>query len=176
MHPTIAPSKVSLREVNSINREAVLALKVTGNQLKFIAGNARTLAQAADAPEAWLRAIYAGQTLVGLLLLHDEHLREPPRGKGYYFLWRIMIDAAHQRRGYARQAVDLVIDYVAGRPYAERLLSSYLPGEGGPERFYRRYGFIPTGKLIGEDIEVEIYVKRTKPERSSEPISTTRGG
>lgn len=152
-------AKVTLQAVTSGNRAAVLALGVAKVQLRFIAGNARTLDQAAEAPEAWLRAIYADETLVGLLLLHDEHLRNPPREKGYYFLWRLMIDAAHQGKGYGKQALDLLVDHVSQRPQAKRLLTSYHPGEGGPEGFYRRYGFRPTGKLIGEGIEIEFPLK-----------------
>ena len=148
-------SKVSLRPVTSDNRDAVQALTLAEHQKKFIATNARTLDQAANAPEAWLRAIYANDSLVGLVLLHDEHLRTPPQEKGYYFLWRVMIDVAHQRKGYGRQTVDLVLDYVSTRPHASRLLSSYLPGEGGPEQFYKKYGFTPTGNMIEEDIEIE---------------------
>ena len=147
---------ISLKEVTSANRESILRLKLAEVQHQFIASNARTLGQAAEAPEAWLRAIYADDVLVGLLLLHDEHLREPPREIGYYFLWRMMIDIHHQGNGYGKQAIDLVIKYVSTRPHAKRLLSSYLPGEGGPEGFYLHYGFTPTGNKIGEDIEIEI--------------------
>jgi diamine N-acetyltransferase len=153
----------------------VLALKVAEPQLRYIASNARTLAQAADAPEAWLRAIYAGPTPVGLLLLHDEHLREPPRETGYYFLWRLMIDAAHQGNGYGRQAVDLLINHVATRPCVARLLSSYISGADGPEQFYRRYGFTPTGNLIGEEIEIAIPIKSAKAGCTSTNDDSTGG-
>lgn len=150
--------QISLREVNQSNHEAVLALRVAPQQRRFIADNGKTLAQAAVAPEAWLRAIYADEMLVGLLFLHDEHLRTPPREQGYYFLWRLMIDAAHQRKGYARKALELLIAHVSTRPHAKRLLSSYIPGTDGPELFYLHCGFKPTCNRIGEDIEVEIPV------------------
>ena len=135
-----------MREVDQKNRQAILDLKLAEAQQKFIAFNTKTLKQAGEAPEAWLRAIYADDELVGLLLLHDEHLRESPREIGYYFLWRIMIDADHQGKGYGREAVLQVINYVKTRPHAKRLLSSYLPGKGGPEGFYQHLGFTPTGK------------------------------
>lgn len=151
---------ITLRAVTDENRESILNLKVSDRQRGFVATNEKTLDHATQAPEAWLRAIYAGETLVGLILLHDEHLRTPPREIGYYFLWRLMIDESHQGLGYARQALDLVIDYVSTRPHAKRLLSAYLPGKGGPEGFYQRYGFTPTGNMIGEDIEIEIALNR----------------
>ena len=151
---------VTLRVITDENRDSILNLKVGNKQRAYIATNERTLYQAAEAPEAWLRAIYAGDTLVGLVLLHDEHLRTPPREIGYYFLWRLMIDERYQGRGYAQRAVDLVIDYVSKRPHAKRLLCAYLPGKDGPEKFYQRYGFAPTGNMIDEDIEIEIALDR----------------
>ena len=71
-----------------------------------------------------------------------------------------MIDVAHQRRGYGRQAVDLVLRYVSARPHAKRLLSSYIPGDDGPENFYQSYGFKPTGNMIEEDVEIEFEIKK----------------
>lgn len=151
--------KVSLLEITPENRDSVLSLELAPPQRRYIAPPSRTLQQAAEAPEAWLRAIYAEDKVVGLLLLHDEHLRKEPREDGYYFLWRIMIDRQHQGKGYGREAVDRVIEYVSNRPCAKRLLSSYLPGEDGPEGFYKSYGFTPTGNKIGEDIEIEFPLK-----------------
>lgn len=162
--PDTSP-KVTLRPVDQNNLQAIHNLRLEEGQRRFIATNTRTLKQAEEAPEAWLRAIYADDTPVGLLLLHDEHLRNPPREVGYYFLWRIMVDADHQRRGYGRKAVDLVTEYVADRPHAKRLLSSYLPGEGGAEEFYQRLGFTPTGDKIDEDIEIELHLPQTNTEQ-----------
>ena len=39
---------------------------------------------------------------------------------------------------------------------ATELLTSYVPGEGGPWPFYRRFGFVPTGEL---DEEGEIILR-----------------
>ena len=93
-------------------------------------------------PEAWVRAIYAGETPVGFLMLADEP--EEPE----YFLWRFMIDQRYQGRGYGRRAIELLVDHVRARPGATELLVSYEQGEGGPELFYHRLGFEPTGEVI----------------------------
>lgn len=57
-----------------------------------------------------------------------------------------LIDVKHQGRGYGREAVRLVADIVRVNGAAE-LLTSYGQGEGGPEKFYQRIGFRPTGEL-----------------------------
>jgi diamine N-acetyltransferase len=64
-----------------------------------------------------------------------------------YYLWRLLIDQRFQRRGYARAALDLVVAYVKGRPGAEALVTSAVPGDGSPIGFYLRYGFRLTGQV-----------------------------
>jgi diamine N-acetyltransferase len=70
-----------------------------------------------------------------------------------YYLWRLMIDAAHQRRGYGREALRLLCDRVRTRPGACELLTSAVPGEGSPRPFYESCGFIATGEVDdGEEV------------------------
>lgn len=149
-------AKISLQEITVEIRDAILDLSVSETQRKFVADNEKTLRQAAEAPEAWLRAVFADEVPVGLVLLHDEHLRASPREMGYYFLWRLMIDADQQGNGYGRRAVELVVEYLKTRPHAKRLLSSYVPGDDGPAEFYQRCGFRPTGKIYEGEVEIEL--------------------
>jgi len=133
---------VTLREVTAETFPDVIDLSVSEAQKRFVAPNVYSLAQAYVNPEAWVRAIYAGETAVGFLMLADEP--EVPE----YFLWRFMIDERYQGRGYGRRAAELLIDYVRTRPDATELLVSYEQSEGGPEPFYRGLGFEPTGEVI----------------------------
>ena len=122
-----------------------------------MASNAKSIAQAHFHPEAWFRAIYEAERPAGFLMLHDEHLRDEPRERGYYFLWRLMVDEDLQGRGIGRDAVALLLEHVRTRPFAEQLLTSCHPGPGSPEGFYRRLGFVPTGRV--EDDEVELALR-----------------
>ena len=96
--------------------------------------------------EPWFRAIYADDLPVGFVMLSWNVTPEPPRIIGPWFLWKILIDERHQRRGYGRDAVRLVTDIVRASGAAE-LLTSCVPGDEGPERFYLHIGFNPTGDL-----------------------------
>ena len=69
---------------------------------------------------------------------------DPPRIIGPWFQWKLLIDERHQGRGHGRDAVRLVADVVRANEAAE-LLTSCVPGDDGPELFYRRIGFTPTG-------------------------------
>jgi len=140
--------EISLREVTAKSVRAVCALDVSPEQRSYVAANAVSIAQAHFEPHAWLRAIYADETPIGFVMLHEDPEKEE------YFLWRLMIDAAHQGQGCGRRALDLVADHARAQPGARELLSSYIPGPDGPADFYRRYGFIETGDI--EDGEVVI--------------------
>jgi diamine N-acetyltransferase len=70
-----------------------------------------------------------------------------------YYLWRFMIGADYQGRGYGRAAIAAIVAHVRSLPGATELLVSWVPAEGGPEPFYLGLGFVPTGKV--EDGEVE---------------------
>jgi len=132
----------------------VLGLSVAEAQRGFVASNAKSIAQAHFYPEAWIRAIYRSDRPVGFLMLHDEHLRPQPREQGYYFLWRLMVDETQQGQGVGRRAVELLLEHLRTRPLATRLLTSCHQGPGSPEGFYRRLGFVPTGKVEGDEVEL----------------------
>ena len=80
---------VSLREVTKDTVRAVLGLKVAPRQEHFVASNAFSIAEAHFSDIAWFRAIYAGETPVGFMMLADD------AAKPEYYLWRLMIDARH---------------------------------------------------------------------------------
>ena len=150
-------SDVALREVTTENLEAVLALEVSESQRSFVSSNAKSIAQAHFFnPEAWFRAIYAGDAPVGFLMLHDESLRPEPRQRGYYFLWRLMIDKQYQGRGIGRRAVELLVDHVRTRPDARELFTSCHLGQGSPEAFYLMLGFVRTGREVDGETELKI--------------------
>ena len=134
-------SKVTLREVTRQTLRAVLRLEVSADQTRFVASNAVSIAEAHFSPDAWFRAIYADEEPVGFLMLSDKP--EEPE----YFLWRLMLGAEHQGRGYGRRALELLVEHVRGRPGATELLTSVVQEEGNPQPFYEAFGFVSTGVL-----------------------------
>ena len=140
---------VDLREITQSTLESILDLKVSEAQRRFVADNAKSIAQAHFFESAWFRAIYADETPVGFIMLDDKP-QEPE-----YFLWRLMIDARFQEMGFGRRAMELLIEHVKGRPRATELLTSCVQGDGSPEGFYRSLGF----ELTGEHEEGEAILK-----------------
>ena len=144
--------RVSLREVTEKTVISVCMLSDTlaGPQRKMVAPNAVSIAQAYFAKHAWFRAIYAEETLVGFLMLDDNP--DIPD----YFLWRLMIATPYQGRGYGRQAVQQLIEYVKTRPGARELRVSCGEGEGSPEGFYRALGFERTGEMEEDEVVLRL--------------------
>ena len=145
-------AEVSLREITSETVVQICKLSDTlpERQRKMVAPNAISIAQAHFSDKAWFRAIYADETAVGFVMLYDDS--ENPE----YFLWRLMIAGPYQGRGYGRRATELLVDYVKTRPGATELSTSYVPIEGGPEGFYRKMGFEPTGEVDDGEIVVRL--------------------
>lgn len=143
---------VTLQEITADTVRAVTELAVHPSQSSFVASNAVSLAQALFSEEAWYRAVMADDELVGFVMLSDETLKACPPPQPNIGLWRLMIDARHQRRGIGRQVVRLVLDHVRSRPGVHCFYTSWVPAPGGPGPFYLGLGFVPNGEV--EDGEV----------------------
>ena len=132
---------VELREVTAETVREICRLVVAPGQDRFVAPNAVSIAEAYFHPTAWFRAIYADDEPVGFLMLDDDD------AKPLYTLWRLMIADGFQGQGYGKRAVELLTEYVQTRPGATALMTSWVPGDGGPAEFYRKLGFEPTGEM-----------------------------
>lgn len=89
-------------------------------------------------------ALYDDETPVGFVMISDQ-----VDGPEYipHFLWKLLIDERHQRRGYGTAALDLVVEYFRERGVTV-VSTTAEPGDGGPIPFYERYGFVRTGDLV----------------------------
>jgi GNAT superfamily N-acetyltransferase len=142
---------VTLQEITGENREAVLALRVAPGQEQFVSSVRDSLAEAAEYPQAkpWYRAIFAsGESAgpVGFVMVSWNAEPQPPEIVARWFLWKLLIDQRYQGRGYGAAVVRQIAELVRAEGATE-LLTSYVPGDGGPAGFYQRLGFVPTGEL-----------------------------
>ncbi len=156
---TRAP-QISLREITADTVRAVVMLSVAESQKGFVASNAISLAQALFAPEAWYRAIYKAEELVGFVMLEDESLRAAPPEKPTIGVWRFMIDERFQGQGIGRAALLLVIAHARSKGIFEKLELSYVPGPGCPEPFYLGLGFRHTGRVDEGEVILEFPLAR----------------
>lgn len=95
----------------------------------------------------WFRGISADGDPVGFVMLALVTETSP-----HPYLWRLLIDRFHQRRGIGGRVMSMLVEQLRGEGH-ERLMTSWSEGPGGPELFYRRIGFEPTGRMIDGEIE-----------------------
>ena len=136
-------AKVTLHKITAKTVRTICNLNVFEDQKNFVAPNAVSIAQAYFSKAAWFRGIYAAGVPVGFVMLAEN----PKRGQ--YYLWRFMIDAKHQGKGYGQKALELIIKHVKKNPKAKALYLSVVRAKGSAEEFYKSFGFEFTGKMDG---------------------------
>jgi histidinol dehydrogenase len=140
-----APVAFSVRPVDRSNAEAVMKLQVAPGQRSFVAPVDRSLAQVAYEPCGRAMAMFDGEQAVGMMLLYDVRKDEEEPANQLY-VWRLLVDARFQKRGYGRLAMAWVVDEARREGYAEVGLSHVdKPGHAGA--FYEKLGFAYTGEV-----------------------------
>jgi diamine N-acetyltransferase len=146
-----------LEPVTLDNVRAACQLQLEPEQEDLVAPVAWSLADAYTVPEiAWPRLIYDDAQLVGFLMAafapaHFDALF-------HSYLWRLNIGAGHQGKGYGRFAVESVCQEALRRGQ-HRLTVSYHAEQHGPEGFYRRLGFHPTGEYNEGEVIAALTLK-----------------
>ena len=137
---------IELREVTEANREEVVALHAGSAEGRFVSSVADSIEEADETPEGspWYRAVYLEGEPVGFVMLSWDVMPRPPDIIGPWFLWKLIVDERHQRRGIGRAIMEEVVRLIRAEGATE-LFTSHVIGEGGPDGFYERLGFVPTG-------------------------------
>lgn len=144
-----------LQEVAYENLSAILALRVKDTQQGLVASAERTVAQTAYAPFTWTRAIFESRKAVGLIALVDmrpDHPEvEPEDPPDAVYLWRLMVDAAAQGKGYGRFAMQAA--FAQARTWGRgTFCTSVVPRDDSALVFYERFGLRPTGRIIDGEL------------------------
>ncbi len=151
---------VQLRDiVTEADRAAVMTLERGPGQERHLGSMTShfedALADARACPRMW--SVHDGELLVGFVMISDgipaERLAADDDLVGPYFLWRLLIDARFQNRGYGAATIDAVVAYLRTRSDADVLWTSCRAGPTSPQPFYLHYGFVLTGEAKwGEDL------------------------
>jgi diamine N-acetyltransferase len=148
---------VELRDiVTERDRAAVLRLRRAPGQERYLGSMTSHFEDAEAEPDAmphcWSAHDATSGDLVGFVMISDGIPEPVPDDMlGPYYLWRLLIDAPVQGRGYGTAAIDAVVDYLRSRPNAETLYTSCADGDGSPKSFYLRYGFAETGRVMWDE-------------------------
>lgn len=140
--------EITVCEVTDENRDAVFALRVAPDQERFVGTVASALIDAGEIPEGkpWYRAVYADDQPVGFVMLSWNVTPEPPRIIGPWFLWKLLVASGTKVAATAGRRSGFAAEIVRDNGGAG-LLTRCVPGDAGPEPFYRHIGFSATGEL-----------------------------
>ena len=155
--PRHRPDAVSLVTVDSSNEREVYRLRTHKTQEAFVATMAWSFADALFpeevdgapvVPRMWAIEGDGAKTGFVMIAAVTEHHPEP-------YLWRLLIDRLHQRRGIGRMALDRLCDVLRSEG-ATSLMTSWTEGRGSPRPFYEAYGFEPTGRIVDDETEARL--------------------
>lgn len=138
---------IHLEPVTQKNYRECLRLKVAESQARFVAPNAKSLAEAYvfyDTSRPYV--IYVDEVMVGFVLLRDlDHLQS-------YYLSQFMIDERYQRKGYGREAMQVLLEMLKEERRYPRVSLCYVEGSEGAKRLYEGLGFQSTGEVEENEV------------------------
>lgn len=135
------------------------SLSVHDHQREFLAGNSYSIAEASFNPALRTRAIFLAEEPIGFIMYSTPEPRDDTPGE--YGIWRFMIDARYQGKGYGRQSLGLLLAEIGGCGDARRIYISYKPDNASAKHFYASVGFSETG--IDDDGEMVAVLSPDRP-------------
>ena len=140
---------IRLEKVNDDNFIDLMDLEVAESQNTV--SMAQAYATAASGKFVQCFGIYDADTAVGFAMI--GHHSEEYKGmaeiyRHSYYLWRFMIDHRFQGKGYGRDALNLLLDYVLSFPDGEEdtWSTSYDQENEAAKYLYASFGFVPNGE------------------------------
>lgn len=157
---------INLCAVTEASFRACVQLQLANGQDRFVASNMKSLAQAYVNRDLTPLAIYDGTMQEN----GAEAAADDDRMVGFVmyqvreeigYIMRLMIAAAHQRKGYGRAAMLEVIRRLKQRPDVRRIMTSYRRTNTTAAKLYEALGFTPVDQPADQDDPEEQYAELT---------------
>lgn len=146
---------ITLRPITEDNFIDAFNLKLKDGQERFVSHPVRSLAQAyvyRDRCQPF--GIYSGETMVGyVMVIYDYDLPE-------YDIWHMMIDGSQQGNGFGKAALELVLEYIKGKPFGDsgRVALTCNKDNHAALNLYKSFGFELTGSADDDEVELALTV------------------
>lgn len=101
--------------------------------------------------DAWFRANYAEDTLVGFIMLDFGSDDDKDDDRPAAFLWRFMIGGEFQGKNYGKLAMERLFRQLIEQGFSE-LKTSCSTDDNGPLNFYKGLGFVENGEWYDDEI------------------------
>ncbi len=139
---------IQLEKISYENLDAVLDIYDTLSEQDkhHVAPNIYSLAEAyINYETAWPRAIVLHKEVIGFVMLSLEYDRSDKEDYPVYYLWRFMIADKHQKNGYGKQVLNMIVEKCKQDGVNYLYLSCTLK-DPMPYSMYIKYGFIDTNR------------------------------
>ncbi|MCR4684606.1 MAG: GNAT family N-acetyltransferase [Lachnospiraceae bacterium] len=141
---------IELRKITEENFIDAFHLKLAPGQEEYVSHPIRSLAQAyVYRDQCRPFGIYNDGRMAGyVMVIYDYDIPE-------YDIWHMMIDQEYQGRGYGREALALVLDYIRTAPFGDsnRVALTCNRNNSIALKLYESMGFSATGNEDGDEIE-----------------------
>ena len=145
---------IELREINEDNLKQCIELKVSKDQMQYIASNEDSIKDAKENEDvARPFAIYIDGKMVGFAMFAFDEMYEDPFDR--YWLWRFMIDESFQGKGYGSEALKTIIQYFKDNG-ANNIRLSTKESNVNALKMYRKAGFCDTGEVNDGEIVLKL--------------------
>ncbi|MEE9427000.1 MAG: GNAT family N-acetyltransferase [Paracoccaceae bacterium] len=147
---------LELRKIVKPDLRTYFALKVLPEQNDLVSPNEITLAQAAYETGSYVWGLWEGDTAVGMIaMIHPRESDDLDEGDDpdAAYVWRLMVGAEHQGKGFGKQALLAAINQAAnwGLP---RICLTVADEAHSAIEFYENLGFVKTGRVVDTEIEL----------------------
>lgn len=160
--------EVKLKQITRENWEEALNLNVKSAQKNFVPSVAVSLAKIYIKPdgenvEYIPFAIYDGEQMIGFIM----HAYEQGT-TDMYWINGFLIDEQFQGKGYGKAALSELIRWIVNKfPICKEIQLTVYKDNLVARELYRRVGFLPTGKVYGEE---DVWSLNIRKNSDSNPI------
>lgn len=151
---------ITLRKITLENRRAIFNLEVSEDQRRFVASNLSSVAScyvlATNGGQPFPFAIYADEQPIGFVMItyRITGYELPTIADDSYCILRLMIDKQFQNRGYGREAMKKILEFVRTFPAgpAQYCWISYKADNAAAKKLYESYGFRDNGEIENDEL------------------------
>ena len=153
---------IRLERISGKNVWDILKLRVSENQRSFVASNDISIIEAYVAQNenghVFPFGIYDDETPVGFCMISygvdDSWTDAPAIANDSYNVWRLMIDERFQGKGFGKEAMNRILDFIKTEPCGSAVTCwlSYERENTTANKLYHSFGFQETGDMDGNEI------------------------
>ncbi|SFM30325.1 diamine N-acetyltransferase [Paenibacillus sp. 1_12] len=151
---------ITLRKITLENRRAIFNLEVSEDQRRFVASNLSSVAScyvlATNGGHPFPFAIYVDEQPVGFVMISYRitGYELPTIADDSYCIVRLMIDKQYQNRGYGREAMKKILEFIRTFPAgpAHYCWISYIADNVVAKKLYESFGFRDNGESFDNEL------------------------